>query len=374
MEEPELARLRVAAFRRCRQAGATREDADDCAQEALLATLRARTSASISVAWIRTVAYRRFVDLVRRRSRERSGGLPSSETDRTQEGPEDLVVGQLHARWLTSTLEELPLLTRQVCEAVGQGDDVGTLADRYGLTRRSIESHLTRARRALRQLSIKGLLPIMFLRTLRDTPTRLKTAVVSAASGGATTPALLIACTALSPLLLHDSAGPPSKPLPINAQEGNGLAHSVRGAMPTTVSGDNPKHRGDTTVESAPAPAHPSPVFGNIATVHPRGRERPKLSDLPVEDTRPDASKATKSLTEVVPAPSVSRPAIRDRPQVFTSPDLPRRHQRGTPPASTTAQPRSTSAPASASSSSAARPLEPDPTTSTVTGYRPEPH
>lgn len=362
MHDPEMARLREAAFRRCRKAGATREEADDCAQEALLAALRAKgTGYAVSAAWVRTVAYRRFVDLVRRRSRERSGALAGPETDRTQEGPEDVVVRRLHARWLTDALEELPVVTRSVCEGVSQGDDIDTLAHRHGLTRRSIESHLTRARRTLRQRSLKGLLPIGVLSTLQDALSRLKS-VVSVTSSGVATPATLAVFTALAPLLLHSPTGPSSKPeLPMTQQQ---TGHPVRSAAPAPATNGNREHRSGATTESAPAPARPLLPLRRTRATYPLPGKTPKLPSaaLPTESTRRamegtrrDVGAAARRLAGKVPQPSASPPANLDKVQPSTP---------STAPTATPAQPlptapaRPTRPPTSAST---APPPVPDP-------------
>lgn len=356
MDELEMARLREAAYRRCRQSGASREDADDCAQEALLVVLRGgqRTPASISTAWIRTVAHRRFVDLVRRRGRERHGTLPDPETDRTQQGPEDVVVGRLHARWLTSNLEALPLVTRQVCEDVGQGADVGTLANRYGLTRRSIESHLTRARRALRQLALKGLFPLVLLRTLRDSLSGSKTAGASTASSGAT-PAVLLAVTALSPLLLHSSTTSPGEPQEVIQQQSGG-AGAAHGSGAAFVSSSTPGSRPGPKPGSEPA-AKPSPdsSITNDAPTPPS--KTPALTtQLPVKTPWHGLDKAAERVGKGASSTLPDHVTDPDRPQVPPPAHPLRKRQRAAPPAPAEPEPTTTPAPATSAPSATLSP------------------
>jgi len=153
----DLELLRRAAFGRCRAAGASVEDAQDCAQDAI-ASLLAHPEVEHAKSWVATVAYRRYVDACRLRGREGSAGLMPAAAGTTAEpaGPEEEVVGRAHARWLVGTLVRLPASTRSVCSAIGTGMARHEVADQLGLTDRAVESHLTRARRSLRTLSLGG--------------------------------------------------------------------------------------------------------------------------------------------------------------------------------------------------------------------------
>lgn len=155
----EYERLRSVVVGRLRGSGASREDAEDCAQEALLAAWTAHQAGrgpDDLQAWTTTVARRRFVDLgrrraVRRRAVRRSHTVAVDEHDRTARTPEQAVVEQAHAHWLAGRLAELPAATRQVCELALDGHSRSAIATRMGISLPSADSHLTRARRFLRR-------------------------------------------------------------------------------------------------------------------------------------------------------------------------------------------------------------------------------
>ncbi|HEY0640459.1 MAG TPA: sigma-70 family RNA polymerase sigma factor [Pseudonocardiaceae bacterium] len=151
----ELEALRRSAFGRCRAAGAEVDDAEDCAQEAVTALL-AQPAVRHPKAWVSAVAYHRYIDLHRLRQRESAAGLlPSSGAGlATATGPEDEVVDRAQARWLVRAMDVLPASTRAVCHEVARGGSYRGIAGRLGLTDRAVESHVTRARRSLRALSL----------------------------------------------------------------------------------------------------------------------------------------------------------------------------------------------------------------------------
>lgn len=139
---------------RLRAVGASPADAEDCAQEALLEAWSGAAAGRVladPVAWMTVVARNKYVDLVRRRSRETTVGLvPAQPADRTAVGPEERVVGHAHARWLADRLTTLPPVTQEVCLLAAQGADRTDVATTLGVSPRSVESHITRARRMLR--------------------------------------------------------------------------------------------------------------------------------------------------------------------------------------------------------------------------------
>ncbi|MCA1674617.1 MAG: sigma-70 family RNA polymerase sigma factor [Actinobacteria bacterium] len=145
-------------MRRTRASGASREDAEDATHDALLAAIGQPQHPQSEVAWLSTVAKRRRVDLIRQRVREdRVPAAASEASDPTAVGPEDVVVERAHASWLTASLTQLPPTTREVVDAVGSGMAPAEVASSMNLSARSVESHLTRARRHLRRMGALGL-------------------------------------------------------------------------------------------------------------------------------------------------------------------------------------------------------------------------
>lgn len=153
MDQREWGQLRETVLRRTRASGASREDAEDATHDALLAAIGQPEHPQSEVAWLSTVARRRRVDLIRQRVREQRVPASAPEAcDPTAAGPEDLVVDRAHASWLAASLTQLPATTREVVDAVGSGMAPSEVASSMNLSARSVESHLTRARRHLRRM------------------------------------------------------------------------------------------------------------------------------------------------------------------------------------------------------------------------------
>jgi DNA-directed RNA polymerase specialized sigma24 family protein len=180
--EADLKILWQRAFLRCRAVGAATEDARDCAQDAIV-ELIARPDVKLPKAWVATVAYHRYVDLSRQQARERCVGLvPMPVTGAAdQPGPEELVVSRVHASWLVKMMKRLPVSTRMVCYAVGKRVSRLDIIKELSLTDRAVESHLTRARRLLRSLSLlAAAFAVTFGRTLRRALPASKSVAVTA--------------------------------------------------------------------------------------------------------------------------------------------------------------------------------------------------
>jgi RNA polymerase sigma factor (sigma-70 family) len=153
VDQREWGLLRETVLRRTQASGASREDAEDATHDALLAAIGQPQHPQSEVAWLSTVAKRRRVDLIRQRSREQQVPAAAPEgSDPTVAGPEDVVVDRAHASWLAASLTQLPPTTREVVDAVGAGMAPAEVASAMNLSARSVESHLTRARRHLRRM------------------------------------------------------------------------------------------------------------------------------------------------------------------------------------------------------------------------------
>lgn len=137
-----------------RALGASRDDAEDCVQEALAAAWTNSADGQPPrdlLAWLTTVARRRYVDLVRAERRQteltRQAG---DEHDRTDPTPEQQIVERHHAQWLAARLEALPQQTQEVCEAATTGLPPAQIVAELRMRPRSVEAHLYRARRFIR--------------------------------------------------------------------------------------------------------------------------------------------------------------------------------------------------------------------------------
>lgn len=176
-EELQWEEYRRACLWRCCHLGASHEDAEDCAHEALRVLVEKLAAASPAnvvdpLPWVTTVAQRRYIDLVRKRDCERRN-FPRL----CPESPglvDDMVVGHLEAVRLVHALNNLPTTTRDVCVHVGRGLGAEEVAILFGISRRSVDGHLARARRYLRKLQCNSPVAITVVRQhgLDDTTTR----------------------------------------------------------------------------------------------------------------------------------------------------------------------------------------------------------
>lgn len=143
-----------AVVRACRPLVQSREEAEDCAAEALLAALETPQRALDNPeAWMVTVARRRAYDAGRRRARDqrRMAGLASQSVLVDIDEPGAVVTDRAEAAWLAAVARrELPTSTQAVLSQLASGAGVQDAATELRLTRRAVESHLRRARLALR--------------------------------------------------------------------------------------------------------------------------------------------------------------------------------------------------------------------------------
>ncbi|EEP72772.1 hypothetical protein MCAG_03099 [Micromonospora sp. ATCC 39149] len=295
MQDSELVRVRESAIRRCLAAGASRHDAEDCAQEALLALLDKPELAHArnATAWTSTVAYRRYVDLLRRRGREQvAAARLGDEADRTAPELAEAVSDRELANWLVGELRRLPATTYQVCVATGRGADTDSVAQRLGLTRRSVESHLTRARRWLRAASLGLFVPpwLVAFRRLANSATPATATVAVATATVATVALALLAVEHVTP----EPPRPPTRgsvlePVGQTRTPGTPAATSHRTQAPVVV---------------------PTPTPTPVPAVSPRPSELPsrppRLDGVP----RPiDATLPPLPLLPQLPDPGVTLPA-----------------------------------------------------------------
>lgn len=158
MAEIDWGAARAAALQRCRQAGASVEDAEDCVHEAMLTLMSKEGPSADEIRepgrWLVTVAYRRYLDLVRRRTREQRAAHIAANDVAAPPAVDTRVVAQSEARRLLTSLADLPPVTRQVCAGVVLGHSTSELAANLELSTRSVEGHLARARTWLRRIAL----------------------------------------------------------------------------------------------------------------------------------------------------------------------------------------------------------------------------
>ncbi|MFF2507122.1 sigma-70 family RNA polymerase sigma factor [Streptomyces sp. NPDC058067] len=285
------------------------EDAEDAVHEAMLrAAERPELDDERLGAWLTTVTVRLCIDRYRQVSREAE--VHRSPT-LTAPGPvpvEEAVCDRAEARWLAVRSGELPARQAEALRLKSEDLDVGQVAVRMGLSYRTVESLLARARRTLRN-SLAGTLGLALFLWGRG---RLRASGHMQAVAMTSTAATLVVAGCVLPYVHGaDGRGAASRP-PVSRTERAAAPATLRpdGAARTVTpqSGDTPTP-GDTSKPADTPAATPSPS--------PDGHGRSPLA-LPVPSL-PDASLA--------PVPSVPGvpgvPGVSGLPRVPGLPDAP---------------------------------------------------
>ncbi|MEU9570900.1 sigma-70 family RNA polymerase sigma factor [Streptomyces massasporeus] len=272
------------------------EDAEDAVHEAMLrAAERPDLDDERLGAWLTTVTMRLCVDRYRQVNREAE--VRTSPT-LVAPGPapvEEVVCDRAEARWLAVRSGDLPARQAEALRLKSEDLDVGQVAVRMGLSYRTVESLLARARRTLRA-SLAGTLGVVVYLIGRGRP-----------RGGGKAHAVAVASTAATlavagfvlPYALDGSGGgggPASKP-------------SVSGP-PETLRPD-----GDGRVGTPGSPGSSSAPAG------PGGRAAESPADGPLLPLSvPPLPEASVPPLPSLPAPDV--PRVPDVPKVPELPDL----------------------------------------------------
>ncbi|MEV1076900.1 sigma-70 family RNA polymerase sigma factor [Streptomyces sp. NPDC050211] len=162
------------------------EDAEDAVHEAMLrAAERPDLDDERLAAWLTTVTIRLCVDRYRQVSREAE--VRSSPT-LIAPGPvpvDEAVCDRAEARWLAVRSGELPARQAEAIRLKSEDLDVSQVAVRMGLSYRTVESLLARARRTLRN-SLAGTLGLALFLCGRGRPRASHAQALAAASTAAT--------------------------------------------------------------------------------------------------------------------------------------------------------------------------------------------
>ncbi|MFD0505868.1 RNA polymerase sigma factor [Streptomyces chiangmaiensis] len=186
------------------------EDAEDAVHEAMLrAAERPDLDDERLGAWLTTVTMRLCVDRYRQVNREAEVG---SRPTLIAPGPvpvDEVVCDRAEARWLAVRSGELPARQAEALRLKSEDLDVGQVAVRMGLSYRTVESLLARARRTLRA-SLAGTLGLVLFLLGRGRPRAGgKAHMVAVASTAAT---LAVAGFALPYALDGGGNGPAPRP------------------------------------------------------------------------------------------------------------------------------------------------------------------
>jgi RNA polymerase sigma factor (sigma-70 family) len=277
------------------------EDAEDAVHEAMLrAAERPDLDEERLAAWLTTVTMRLCVDRYRQVNREAE--VRTSPT-LVAPGPvpvEEAVCDRAEAKWLAVRSGELPARQAEALRLKSQDLDVGQVAVRMGLSYRTVESLLARARRTLRQ-SLAATLGFALFLIGWGRPRGVGRAQTVAV---ASTAASLAVAGFVLPYALDGSGGgggtaPRSTVATPDAEtmrpDGGGDGRTPRGAEPTAAAGA----RGEAE----------APVGESFLPL-----SEPSLPEVPVVAQVPDVPEIPVS-----PLPGLSTPEV---PQVPDVPDV----------------------------------------------------
>ncbi|MEU1940200.1 sigma-70 family RNA polymerase sigma factor [Streptomyces coeruleorubidus] len=281
------------------------EDAEDAVHEAMLrAAERPDLDEERLAAWLTTVTMRLCVDRYRQVNREAE--VRTSPT-LIAPGPvpvEEAVCDRAEAKWLAVRSGELPARQAEALRLKSEDLDVGQVAVRMGLSYRTVESLLARARRTLRQ-SLAATLGFALFLIGWGRPRGVGRAQAVAV---ASTAASLAVAGFVLPYALDgsgDGGGGGRPPRPAVASPG---AEAVR---PDSGGGERtPRGNGPTAAAAESGAAESSVGESFLPLSVPSVPPLPEVPDIPDVPEVPPVS----------PLPALSAPEV---PQVPDIPDLP---------------------------------------------------
>ncbi|MEU7278585.1 sigma-70 family RNA polymerase sigma factor [Streptomyces sp. NPDC045431] len=272
------------------------EDAEDAVHEAMLrAAEQPHLDDERLGAWLTTVTMRLCVDRYRQVHRDTD---PARAAALVPPGPapvDELVCDRAEARWLAVRSGELPARQAEALWLKSEDLDVGQVAHKMGLSYRTVESLLARARRTLRN-SLAATLALLLWLCGRGRPRSTQVAVAAASTAATLAVAGFV--------LPHAQDRPPAQDRPASAPVTSGAA-DVR---PTAVAPSPSPSRTPAPAPAATPSTKPAPV-DRTAPAQPPLRSLPSLP-LP-----------TPTLPEVPPLPAV--PEVGNVAEVPPLPEVP---------------------------------------------------
>ncbi|MEU6656831.1 sigma-70 family RNA polymerase sigma factor [Streptomyces sp. NPDC046900] len=278
-----------------RRRSMNQEDAEDAVHEAMLrAAERPDLDDERLGAWLTTVTMRLCVDRHRQVNREAEVG---SRPTLVAPGPipvEEAVCDRAEAKWLAVRSGELPARQAEALRLRSEDLEVSQVAVRMGLSYRTVESLLARARRTLRA-SLAGTLGLVLFLVGRG---RLRGSGNAQAIAVTSTAATLVVAGFVLPYALDVG--------------GNGNGPAPRPAVSSDAQALGSEATGRGHAPGMPTPSPPPPgAWGR--TPSPTGG-----TSLPVPvPSLPDLSAS--------PLPKLSAPQVPQVPEVWKMPGLPTR-------------------------------------------------
>ncbi|MER7201660.1 sigma-70 family RNA polymerase sigma factor, partial [Streptomyces sp. NPDC000188] len=134
-----------------RRRSVSAEDAEDAVQEAMLRAVERPESDDDRLGdWLKTVTVRLCADRYQQVRREVEAGRRAVAAAAVAAPLDEAVCDRDEARWLARRSGELPARQTEALRLRAEDLDVGQVARRMGLSYRTVESLLARARRTLR--------------------------------------------------------------------------------------------------------------------------------------------------------------------------------------------------------------------------------
>ncbi|MFI6763984.1 sigma-70 family RNA polymerase sigma factor [Streptomyces sp. NPDC050355] len=303
------------------------EDAEDAVHEAMV---RAMENPHVEDerlgAWLTTVTMRLCVDRYRQVTREAEVGTRSTLTPHPIAPVDEVVCDRAEAKWLANRSGELPARQAEALWLKSEDLDVDQVARKMGLSYRTVESLLARARRTMRN-SLAATLATCFWMCWRGRP-RLGSGaqVATVASTAATLAALGFALPSLHGEMEKDGVRPPASSQTVadspTAEEGHhrtdvpGLMAGSESRGPAAWGPAGPLAGAGLSLLDASLPLPPLTESAVPATpsVHRM------LSGLDAKDV-PDAPDVPEA--PVVPGPSSTSSAPLIAPAAPSTPSVP---------------------------------------------------
>ncbi|MFF2205601.1 sigma-70 family RNA polymerase sigma factor [Streptomyces sp. NPDC058145] len=304
-----------------RRRSMSQEDAEDAVQEAMLrAAERPHLDDERLGAWLTTVTMRLCVDRYRQVNREAEVGTRPTLIAPGPVPVEEVVCDRAEAKWLAVRSGELPARQAEALRLRSEDLDVSQVAVRMGLSYRTVESLLARARRTLRA-SLAGTLGLVLFLVGRG---RMRGGGNAQAVAITSTAATLVVAGFVMPFALdggrHGSGPVPRPATSSDAQVLSGEA-AGRGRTPGTPA----------TSPSAPGDWVRTPSPTGETSLLP-GSEAPKVPSLPdvsasalpkLSVTRVPQVPSAPVLTAAAPDLPTAVPDLPTKPAVPSLPSLP---------------------------------------------------
>lgn len=134
-------------------AGASRADAEDAVQEAMIQAWQHWTSIREPAAWLRTVVFRTWP---KQGAIQRFKTAPLEDADRSAVLYPDLSIFAAEQQQVLRLLRALPPMQRAVTALFYDGSSCGEIAEVLDVSEATVRSHLRHARRTLKEMMATG--------------------------------------------------------------------------------------------------------------------------------------------------------------------------------------------------------------------------